>query len=356
MGWQDRPYPYFGFNRTDWINALRSDMHGTGATASRYSLGNRADIRCDNTLLQDGARFYRIAALIRDAPTTLHISENPANVALQLIGWVQTMRVMCLNGWGGKLHEELLQYISGAAPDVLCLQEVVHSPATDKDWLTYRDGDHILPQRANFFRDVCNALPDHVGTYCPAAQGVLWDEELSIPSQFGLATFVHKSIPVIGQMQDFVHKTFSPVGYGDHPRSRNAHAVRVYDYDAKRTVCITHMHGLRDLKGKMDTPERSAQARRLLELSKQVSKPSDLAVICGDFNVVPNSETLDILESAGMTELVTAHGYNSTRSTLYKKSGKYADYMLINDKSAVKGFQVVYDQEVSDHCPLVLEL
>ncbi|WP_174822826.1 endonuclease/exonuclease/phosphatase family protein [Ruegeria lacuscaerulensis] len=263
---------------------------------------------------------------------------------------------MCLNGWGGKLHEVFLPYITVASPDVLCLQEVVHSPASDKEWLTYRDGDHVLPQRANFFRDVCNALPDHVATFCPAAQGVLWDDDASVPSQWGLATFVHKSYPVIGQAQGFVHKTYGPNGYGDHPRSRSAHAVRVYDHNMDRPVSITHMHGLRDLNGKKDTPERAAQARKLLDLSRQVSEPDDLTIICGDFNVEPDSQTLSILSEAGLSELVTGQGFISTRNSQYKKPGRYADYMLINRKEEVKSFDVIYDPEVSDHCPLILEL
>ena len=263
---------------------------------------------------------------------------------------------MCLNGWGGKLNEEFLPYISTTAPDILCLQEVVHSPETDKDWLTYRDGDHVLSQRANFFRDVCRALPEHVAVFCPAAQGVLWDDEQSIPSQWGLATFVHRSLPIIGQVQGFVHKGFSPVGYGEHPRSRSAHGVRVFDYNANRPVSVTHMHGLRDLNGKMATPERAAQAQKLLDLSHQVSGPDDLTVICGDFNVEPDSQTLTILSGAGLSELVTERGFNSTRNSHYKKLGRFADYMLINREEAVKGFDVIYDPEVSDHCPLILEI
>lgn len=266
------------------------------------------------------------------------------------------MKIMCLNGWGGKLHEELLPYIATTAPEILCLQEVVHSPETDKDWLTYRDGDHILPQRANFFRDVCRALPEHVAVFCPAAQGVLWDDEQRIPSQWGLATFVHRSLPIVGQVQGFVHKGFSPVGYGDHPRSRSAHGVRVFDYSAKRPVSVTHMHGLRDLNGKMDTPERAAQAQKLLDLSRQVSEPDDLSVICGDFNVEPDSETLSLLSAAGMSELVTGRRFSGTRNSQYTKPGRYADYMLINREEMVKGFDVIYEPEVSDHCPLILEL
>ena len=263
---------------------------------------------------------------------------------------------MCLNGWGGRLCDELLRYLSSAAPDVLCLQEVIHTPHAGADWLTYRDGDHVLPQRANLFREVCRALPDHAATFCPAAQGVLWNGETPVPSQWGLATFVHRALPVIGQVQGFVHKSYAPCGYGDHPRSRSAHGVRLYDDRRRHSLSITHMHGLRDLAGKMDTPERAAQARRLLHLSTSVSDPDDLAVICGDFNVEPQSETLAILTEAGSTELVTGRGCAGTRTSHYRKPGRYADYMLVNRVTAVRDFQVVEDPEISDHRPLVLTL
>lgn len=266
------------------------------------------------------------------------------------------MKIMCLNGWGGKLHDVMLPYLAATAPDVLCLQEVVHSPTSEKDWLTYRDGDHVLPQRANLFRDVASALPDHVAIFCPAAQGVLWDGDVSISSQWGLATFVHRSFPIIGQVQGFVHKDYSPSGFGDHPRSRSAHGVRVWDYDADRAVSVTQMHGLRDLAGKMDTPERLEQAHRLRNLSSQLAEPDDLMVICGDFNVEPDSETLSILAAAGMTELVTTQGFKGTRNSHYRKPGRFADYMLINTQDTVKGFDVIYDPEVSDHCPIILEV
>ena len=266
------------------------------------------------------------------------------------------MKVMCLNGWGGKLHDALLPYLREAAPDILCLQEVVHSPASDKDWLTYKDGDHVLPQRANLFRDVRRALPEHHAVFCPAAQGVLWDDERPIHSQWGLATFVHRSLPVVGQAQGFVHKDYAPDGFGDHPRSRSAHGVRVHDRAGNQFISVTHMHGLRDLNGKMDTPERAEQAHRLLGLSNQASRAGDLRIICGDFNVEPESETLRVLASAGFSELVTRRGFQGTRTSHYSKPGRFADYMLIDDEEAVRGFDVIHDPEVSDHCPLLLEL
>lgn len=266
------------------------------------------------------------------------------------------MRIACLNGWGGKLHEPLIAYVRGLSPDILCLQEVVHSPGTELEWLTYRDGDHVLPQRANFFREVAAALPDHAAIFCPSAQGLLWDDDRPVPSQWGLATFVRKSLPIIGQVQGFVHGGFSPHDFGDHPRSRGAHVVRVYDFERERTVCVAHMHGLRDPGGKMDTPARHLQAHRLNDLVRSVVELDDALVVCGDFNVEPASETLAILGGIGLTELVTSRGFAGTRTSHYRKPGRFADYMLVNDRVEIADFAVVREPEISDHCPLVLTM
>lgn len=266
------------------------------------------------------------------------------------------MKIVCLNGWGGKMHDVLLPYIQQQQPDILCLQEVVHSPASSKPELTYRDGDHVLPQRANFFDDVCAVLPDHAASFCPAAQGVLWDGAVSVPSQWGLATFVNRNLPVIGQAQGFVHKTYGADGYGDHPRSRSAHVVRVHDHHSGRNVTVGQMHGLRDLRGKMDTAERRAQAQAMLALLERVAETDDIAVLCGDFNVEPDSETLALMRQAGFEELVTLGGFPGSRTTQYHKPGRFADYMLLRGAGADAGFEVVYSPEVSDHCPLILTL
>jgi exonuclease III len=266
------------------------------------------------------------------------------------------MKILCLNGWGGRLYAPLVAYLKSEAADVVCLQEVVHSPAARTDWLTYRDGDHILPQRANFFRDVAGILPDHTAIFCPAAEGTLWDDALAVPSQWGLATFVRHTLPITAQAQGFVHKTFSPHGFGEHPRSRTAHVIRVYDFQGERSVCIAQMHGLRDPNGKGDTSERRQQAERLAELCTRVAAPGDALIVCGDFNVEPQSQTFAILGRLGLTDLVTAGGDAGTRTSHYHKPGRFADYMLVNRQVEVRAFSIVRTPEVSDHCPLVLTI
>src|SRR5690349_6064563 len=59
------------------------------------------------------------------------------------------VRIMSLNAWGGTLGDVLLPYLHAEQPDIICLQEIPHSPETTKTWLEYRDGNHILPQRTN---------------------------------------------------------------------------------------------------------------------------------------------------------------------------------------------------------------
>ncbi len=266
------------------------------------------------------------------------------------------MEIMSLNGWGGRLHEELVAYLAESKPDVLCLQEVVLTPGATSAWMTYRDLGLELPQRANFFGDVCKALPDHVAHFCPAARGDLWAGDIALKSQWGLATFIHKSLPIIGQAQGFVHGGFSPDGYGDHPRSRNAHVVRVHDFESGRAVTIGHMHGLRDLVGKHDTAERLTQAHRFARLLRSVAEDDDAIVACGDFNVGPDSETFAVLAELGLVDLVVTRGFEDTRTSHYRKPGRFADYMLVNAALKDAPFEVVVSPEVSDHRPLRLRI
>jgi endonuclease/exonuclease/phosphatase family metal-dependent hydrolase len=110
------------------------------------------------------------------------------------------------------------------------------------------------------------------------------------------------------------------------------------------------------MRGKMDTPERMEQAQRLASLATCVSEPGDRLIVCGDFNVEPGSQTFEVLNKIGMNELVTGHGFSGTRSSHYKKSGRFADYMLVNGAVEVVSFEVPGQPEVSDHLPLLLEI
>lgn len=115
------------------------------------------------------------------------------------------------------------------------------------------------------------------------------------------------------------------------------------------------MHGLRDPNGKHDIPARLMQAKRLVKLVKDIAEDGDRIIVCGDFNVLPESDTFTVLKELDLIELVTTRGFTDTRTSHYAKQNRFADYMLVNPVVQVDHFDVVRQPEVSDHCPLLLE-
>lgn len=120
------------------------------------------------------------------------------------------------------------------------------------------------------------------------------------------------------------------------------------------TISILNVHGLWNGKGKTDTPERIEQSRRIRNFMDSVKGRQ---IICGDFNLLPETESLSILEE-GMRNLVKEYNVASTRTSLYTRaetSGKFADYIFVSPDITILDFTVLPD-EVSDHSPLYLEI
>jgi endonuclease/exonuclease/phosphatase (EEP) superfamily protein YafD len=113
-------------------------------------------------------------------------------------------------------------------------------------------------------------------------------------------------------------------------------------------------HGLRTEDGKGDNGERDAQAAALARLIRSVWPGGERLVVCGDLNVLPGGRIFQVLGKFGLTDLVTSRGFAGTRTSLYRKPERFADYMLVTPDVRVLGFDVVRQPEVSDHCPLLL--
>jgi hypothetical protein len=64
---------------------------------------------------------------------------------------------------------------------------------------------------------------------------------------------------------------------------------------------------------------------------------------------------LRALADLGLTDLVTSRGLSDTRTSHYRKSPRFADYMLVSGNIAVRHFDAVAQPEVSDHRALLLD-
>jgi endonuclease/exonuclease/phosphatase family metal-dependent hydrolase len=264
------------------------------------------------------------------------------------------VRILSLNAWGGAMFGTLWPWLQSIDVDVLCFQEVTRTAGLE-GWTTFADGERTLPQRADLFRDLQRALPGHQGYFVASDSGPVTDAHGRPWQQdFGVATFVHMRVSLIGAASSFVHGNFtSHVNWAVEDRPRAAHAVRVVGRGSEAPITVVHVHGLRDGAGKGDTPARRAQAVRLAEFVARTRGEGDVAVVCGDLNLLPDSETFDVLADIGLTDLV---GELDTRTSWYAKPLRHASYMLVSDPSVVRRFEVLQSPEVSDHRPLIAQL
>jgi endonuclease/exonuclease/phosphatase family metal-dependent hydrolase len=264
------------------------------------------------------------------------------------------MRIVSLNAWGGAMFDPLVEWLPRCGADVVCLQEVTHTPGLG-GWTNFDDGERTLPQRANLFDDVRAALPSYQAEFVASDAGPVRDLGGNVHRQdFGLAIFVDEQLSIVTHQTSFVHGSF--VDHAEWPttdRPRVAQAVRVIDRAASRAATVLHLHGLRDSQGKADTPARQVQAERVARLVTKVRAQGDITVVCGDLNVLPDSETFAILGTIGLVDLV---GITDTRSSRYVKPVRHANYLLVSDPDVVRAFEVSAAPEVSDHRPLVLDM
>jgi len=191
------------------------------------------------------------------------------------------LRIASVNAWGGRLFDELIEWLPGSRAHIVCLQEVTRTPGLT-GWTRFEDGERTLPQRADLFDDVCTALPRHEATFVASDSGPVQDDTgVRHRQDFGLATLVAAQMPVVEVASAFVHGQFvDHVEWTVADRPRIALAVRTVDR-AGRSVWVVQIHGLRDPIGKADTPARRGQAQRLAEFVRRIRGPRDLVVVCG---------------------------------------------------------------------------
>jgi endonuclease/exonuclease/phosphatase family metal-dependent hydrolase len=239
------------------------------------------------------------------------------------------MQLICLNTWSGIKRIELMQFLQRYAyVDIFCFQEVYRN--------AYR---HLAPQErkkyaANLFDDVAVTLGLHVGYFRP-----------SIGNYYGLASFVRSDITVSEEGDFWIYQNGRWQGGADH--SRNLQYLRCNAGVGPFVICNTH--GLWDAGGKGDTVDRLDQAEAIISFVGQRPEPT---ILCGDLNLRPDTESIAKLERH-MKNLIVEFGISSTRTPLYPRAERFADYVFASAGIVVQEFRILQD-EISDHSPLLL--
>ncbi len=241
------------------------------------------------------------------------------------------MKIISLNTWGGRVKEPFIDFVKKYNnTDIFCFQEI------------YDNAEEIMKRHYpedsfNIFSELKELLPNHNGFFRPVLQGV-----------YGLAIFIKKEILLLEEGEIFIHRSDSKLVTDGH-HSRNLQWVKFSFKNELFTVM--NVHGLWNGKGKTDTPERIAQSNLIKEF---VNKAEGKKILVGDFNLNPDTESVRIL-AKDMKNLIEEYSIVSTRTSLYKRPGKFADYIFVSPDVDVNNFTVLPD-EVSDHAALSLEL
>lgn len=258
------------------------------------------------------------------------------------------MKLISLNIWGGKMFDPLMEFVRHQSTDTdfFCFQEVFDTPT---DRIEAREG-----ARANMFTELVRILPDFMGYFHSAQNHYEYGHGVHGPSNFdisyGLASFARKGINPLSVEEFFVHKERNGVMCnGARNVPRNIQCIRWKH--AGRPHSIINFHGVwHPTIKKIDYPERIEQSRKLRSIMDLLDGE---IILCGDFNLNPDTESMTLLEH-GMRNLIKEYDITSTRSELYKKELRFADYMLVTPGVEITNFSVP-DITVSDHLPMIVE-
>ncbi len=248
------------------------------------------------------------------------------------------MKIVSLNTWGGIAGlDNLLDFFKkNHEVDIFCLQEIFNGGQDDPK----EQREPIESKVYDLLSRLEHAMPDYTLYFRP-----------HLKDYFGLAIAIKKDLEVIEEGEVFVHKHkgyTAPGALGHH--ARNIQYVKLFHQG--KPLQVINFHGLWNGQGKTDTDDRLTQSTNIVEYLKTV--PGNM-VLCGDFNLRPDTESIAMLENFGLRNLVKEYGITSTRTSHYTKAEKFADYAFVNPGLGVKDFRVLPD-EVSDHAPLLIEI
>jgi endonuclease/exonuclease/phosphatase family metal-dependent hydrolase len=255
------------------------------------------------------------------------------------------MNIISLNTWGGIVYEPLMHFFEERKCDIdiFCLQEVLKdATGKDLDSLTNEPGSSLSPQ---LYRDIQERLPNHIGYFIS-----------NVGDYFGNAIFVHKDIEVLSHGEVLLYETpcfpdpENP--FADHDRKAQWIILKKGEVE----YCVVNVHG-HWTDGKKDTPHRIEQSKRLVDLLSAISIPK---IVCGDFNVDPDTESVRHIEKVGgLIDLIKKYNIQTTRTKLYTGMHAFADYIfaspILVENNAKYSFEVL-TEEVSDHAGLRFEI
>lgn len=254
------------------------------------------------------------------------------------------MKVITLNTWGGRAgKDKILSFFEKYKDEteIFCLQEIWAAPHKGlKGRLAGGRALDYSKTQINGLQEISRVLDNHAAFFRP-----------HVFENYGLMILVKKDLIVLEEGELFVYKYKGYIHEGDiGNHGRNIQYIKI-EADNK-ILTVINFHGLWNGSGKGDSEDRLNQSKKIVEFTEKIKGE---VILCGDFNLLPETESIKILENTGLKNLIKEFGITSTRTSHYTKPEKYADYIFTSPTLKVKDFKVL-PEEVSDHFALYLEI
>ena len=230
------------------------------------------------------------------------------------------MKILSLNAWHGERKDELRAFLSSqwATTDIFCFQEA--------------NGDNMeeimteLFDTSYFQQAVAKKFIEPHRNYC-------------------LYTIVKKPIKLLCH-----YSLFGP----NDSNIGEALATEI-EVDGKH-LAIVNVHGVPQPGDKLDNEWRLRQTKRIVSWTSDHGTP---AIVCGDFNLLPETRSVQNFAAAGWRNLIEDYAISTTRNQLawarYPDNKQlFADYTFVSPDLTIVNFDVP-DIEVSDHLPMIID-
>jgi hypothetical protein len=256
------------------------------------------------------------------------------------------MKLISLNAWGGNQGVIFFDYLNSHkdSTDIFCFQEVLSASLPSP---TISSG-----ARAYFFQELEERLPEFKGYFCLRTTNSDLDGPKNYPVNQGLAIFFKQKFSI----ESYFENVVAEIDFNqDHPSEGKFMAQGLVLNFNNKQLGVVNYHGMSRPGDKQDTERRILASGVLKKVWQNVRLENK--ILCGDFNLLPNTQSIQILESVARN-LISEFKIQNTRNEIswqkYKNKQSFADYMFVSNSINVQNFQVPYNL-VSDHLPMELE-
>lgn len=233
--------------------------------------------------------------------------------------------------WGGKLGKQIIDLIHKEDPDVVCFQEAMEF-AGGKTFL-FEDIDSIKQKTGYVYSDF---------------RGQLGYNLMNRKAKMGLSIFSKR--PIVKTDDFYTRLNFSDnfdLLDGDY-NVQNLQRVTL-DWNGEKLHILNH-HG-HHVPGHKNGDEETI--RQCTMIADYIKKLDGYTVLCGDFNLLPNSNSLEIINSI-LDNHIKNSGTLTTRTSLTDKK-EVCDY-IFTSRNIVTNNLLVHDDVVSDHKAITIEI